>query len=298
MASNIRVGVSRLPYTGSWEGPELSHGPEIMERGLVELTSKGEIEVVEASEARLTSEEEGEYGAWHRLGLASRRLGDIIAAQRRRGLFPIALLSNCSGLMGVLGGLQRSGRRPLRVGLVYCDAHADYNTPETTLSGMLGGMPVAVSTGLCLSRLRMECGLDPALPSRYVVMVGVRDVDPLERELLDRSEVTHISVEEVREASLSIDLEVERLERLTDVVYVHVDLDVLDPAEVGGHRFPVEGGPSSLELSEALATVFEHPNVGAFGVASYPTGGGSEPLEAVKNLLRGVFEGLGRRPRL
>ncbi len=293
----MRLGVSKLPYTGSPYGPELSQGPEMMERGLRELASSKGVPVEEAGSAMLTAEEEGEYGAWHRLGLASRHLGTLIAGQRGRDLFPVALLSNCSGLMGVLGGLQRSGKRPLRVGLVYCDAHADFNTPETTLSGMLGGMPVAISTGLCLSRLRMICGLDPALPSRYVVMVGVRDVDPLERELLDRSEVAHISVEEVKEASLSIDLEVERLEGLTDLIYLHVDLDVLDPIEVEGHRFRVEGGPSSTELSKALSMVFEHPKVAAFGIASYPDGGGEATLQAVKNLLDGVLDGLERRAR-
>ncbi|MBS7652849.1 MAG: arginase family protein [Candidatus Bathyarchaeia archaeon] len=295
MAPSIRLGFSQLPYTGSWDGPELSQGPMIMEQGLREQAMLKRVEIEETSIATLTPDEEGEYGAWHRLGLASRHLGEMIASQRRRGLFPLALLSNCSGLMGVLGGLQRTGRRPLRVGLVYCDAHADYNTPETSLSGMLGGMPVAVSTGLCLSRLRMECGLDPALPSRYVVMVGVRDVDPLERELLDRSEITQISVEEVKEASQSIDLEVERLERLTDVIYVHVDLDILDPSEVTGHRFLVEGGPSSMELSKALSMIFEHHKVGAFGIASYPAGGGERSMEAVKNLFMGVLEGLERR---
>ncbi|MFQ6053056.1 MAG: arginase family protein, partial [Candidatus Bathyarchaeia archaeon] len=271
----IRIGISKLLHTGSWAGPELSEGPEIMERGgLGELLESMGCRVAESETARLTPEEEQHYGAWHRLGLASRHLGEIVAGQIRRGLFPIGLLSNCSGLMGMLAGLQRSGDswRQLRVGLVWCDAHGDFNTPETTSSGMLGGMPVAVSTGLCLARLRMECGLDPPLPTRYVTMVGVRDLDPLERELLDRSDVEQISVDAVRRLSLSIDLEMERLAALTDLIYVHVDLDVLDPSEVPGHSLTVEDGPTSRELADALEMIFEHPKAAALGVAADPAG--------------------------
>jgi len=247
----------------------------------------------------LTQEEEKHYGVWHRLGLASRHLCEIVSDQRRRGLFSLGLLANCNGLMGMLAGLQRSGTgwRPLRVGLVYCDAHGDFNTPETTLSGMLGGMPVAVSTGLCLTRLRSECGLDPALPTRYVTMVGVRDPDPLEQELLDRSDVEFISVDEVRRLSPSIDLEIERLAIITDLIYVHVDLDVLDPSEVPGHGLTVEDGPTSTELADALEMMFEHPKVAAFGVASYPVGRDEDgrALRAVYNLVEGVVRGLKNR---
>ena len=66
----------------------------------------------------------------------------------------------------------------MRVGLVFIDAHGDFNTPETTLSGMLGGMPVAIAAGRCLTRMRLKSGLDPALPERHIVLGAVRDTDP------------------------------------------------------------------------------------------------------------------------
>jgi arginase len=292
----LEIGIAKLLHSGSREEPELDEGPNVMERGIGRLLESMGCAVVESKTALLTSEEEKHYGAWHRLGLASRHLCDIVADQRRRGLFPLGLLSNCNGLMGMLAGLQRSGVdwRPKRVGLVYCDAHGDFNTPETTLSGMLGGMPVAVSTGLCLSRLRTECGLDPALPTRYVTLVGVRDLDPLERELLERGDTEQISVDEVRRLSPSIDLEMERLGALTDLIYVHVDLDVLEPSEVSGHGLTVENGPTSIELSRALEIMFEHPKAAAFGIASYPAGrdGNGTTLKAVGKLVGGVVKGV------
>jgi arginase len=295
-----RINIAKLPHTGSRAGPETSEGPEIMEKGgLRQLLEEMNCTVESSETAELTSEEQGQYGTWNRLGLASRRLAEIVASQRRRGLFPLGLLANCNGLMGMLAGLQRSGPtgRPLRVGLLWIDAHADYNTPETTLSGMLGGMPVAVSTGLCLHRLRQQCGLDPALPSRYVTMAAVRDVDPLERELLDRSEIQHITTDQIRRLSPAIDLEMERLAEITDLTYVHVDLDAIDPQEVLGHGLTVPEGPTSLELAAALSNAFEHPGAAAFGVASYPAGRDPDgrSLKAVHNLVKGVVQGLRNR---
>ena len=285
----IGIGIAKLPVTGSRER-ELSRGPEIIEEtGLNTVLTDIGCEVVESRSAALTLEEEKQYGAWHRLGLASRHLTDIVSEQRRRGLFTLGLLANCNGLMGMLGGLQRSSPdwRPLKVGLIWIDAHGDINTPETTLSGMLGGM-------------RMVSGLDPALPTRYVTMVGVRDTDPLEQEILDRSDIEHITVDQVKRLSPAIDLEMNRLGVFTDAIYVHVDMDVLDPKEVSGHSLTVPGGPSSEELGEALELMFEHPKAAAFGVASYPWNRDPDgaSLKAVYTLIKGVVRGLRNRKPL
>ena len=296
----ILIGIAKLPESGSRSPSQFGEGPDAMEKGgLHGLLEKMGCEVTESRTAVLTPDEEREYGTWHRLGLASRHLAGIVADQRRRGLFTLGLLSNCNGLMGMLAGLQRSGptSRPLRVGLVWIDAHGDINTPETTLSGMLGGMPVAVSTGMCLHRLRLKCGLDPALPTRYVTMVGVRDTDPLEQEIIDRSDIEYITVDQVRRLSPAIDLEMERLATLADLVYVHVDMDALDPEEVPGHGLTVADGPTSAELGGALEMMFEHPAAAAFGVASYPAGRDPDgrSLRAVYKMIEGVVRGLRTR---
>ena len=71
--------------------------------------------------------------------------------------------------------------------MLWLDAHPDFNTPETTRSGSLGGMPVAVATGRALQGMRLDATLDPPLPDQHVVMGGVRLTDPLEQQLLDDS---------------------------------------------------------------------------------------------------------------
>jgi arginase len=212
----------------------------------------------------------------------------------------VGLLANCSSIMGMLGGLQRSGPspRPLRVGLVFIDAHGDFNTPETTLSGMLGGMPVAISAGLCLTRLRLKSGLDPALPERHIVLAGARDLDPLEQDLLDRSAVERLSVADIRTRSPNVAAQMKRLAEITDVIYVHVDMDVLDPAEVAGHPLTVPDGPTSLELGAALTEMFLNPKAAAFGVASTPSGDhdrDGKSRQAAYNLILGALKGVQQR---
>ncbi len=138
---------------------------------------------------------------------------------------------------------------------------------------MLGGMPVALSAGLCLTQVRLKAGLDPALPQRHIVQAGVRDTDPLEQDLLDRSEIQQLSVADIRQRSEKLHQQMKRLSEITDAIYIHVDMDVLDPREVPGHRLSVPGGPASAELAAALTETFRYQKVAALGVASTPFGG-------------------------
>ena len=296
----VKVVLVKNSYSGSREGTELSPGPDALEQGgLAQALAQMGCDMAPARAARLTPEQDKQYGAWNRMGLANGHLSRIVAAAMQEGRFPIGLLANCNGLMGMLAGLQHSGPtgRPLKVGLVWIDAHADFNTPETTLSGMLGGMPVAVSTGLCLTRLRLQSGLDPALPFSYVVMAGVRDTDPLEQELLDRHRIAMIPTGDLRGPSVAVQKEMNRLSELTDLIYVHIDMDVLDPAEVRGHSLTVPDGPTSRELGAALEAIFRHPKAAAFGSASYPSGRDEDrtTLKAAYTLIEGVIRGVQRR---
>jgi len=181
---------------------------------------------------------------------------------------------------------------------VFIDAHGDFNTPETTLSGMLGGMPVAIAAGLGLQRLRQTAGLEPALDVRSIVLAGVRDTDPLEHELIEQKQVARLSVRDIRGATDALRREMQRLTERVDVVYVHVDMDVLDPREVPGHPLRVADGPTSLELAAAVEEMFRNPKAAAFGVASTPHGPRDPDgvsREAAYRLIEGVVRGIKRR---
>ena len=297
----VAVSLAKMPYVGERNVPELSSGPDYLaEGGIQKLLEERSCKIKPVSTVTLTPDEEKAYGTWNRLALANGDLARIVAAERRAGSLPVGLLANCSSLIGMLSGLQRSGPsgRPLRVGLVFVDAHADYNTPETTLSGMLGGMPVAIASGMALTRMRLKAGLEPALPGRHIVEACVRDTDPLEQDLLDRSEIQQLSVEDIRRRSENLHRQMQRLSENTDAIYIHVDVDVLDPGEVPGHPLTVAGGPSSTELAAALTEMFKYEKAAALGVASTPFGDHDKTgvsRQAAYNLILGAVKGVQQR---
>jgi arginase len=298
---SVSVALIKMPYVGERNVPELSPGPDrLVAGGLAASLEAIGARLKPVDAARLAPGEEREYGAWHRLALANGHLADLVAGGLRDGDLVVGLLANCSSLLGMLGGVQRSAATspPLKVGLVYIDAHADFNTPETTLSGMLGGMDVAAAAGMCLANLRRTSKLEHPLPTRSIVLAGVRDTDPLEQKLIDRSNVARISVDDLRLRSARFRQVLAGLSHRVDRIYVHVDMDVLDPREVSGHSLAVPNGPTSAELALAIAAMFQDPKAVAFGVASTPTGERDEgglSVKAAHDLIRAAVRGAGER---
>lgn len=297
----MRFHFAKMPYTGARHVAELSEAPAYLDQpSLRDKLREYGAGVVETTTVRLDPDQEKEYGRWHRMGLACGNLAAIVAEPLRRQELVVGLLGNCTALLGILAGLQRSGPAGAcrSAGMLFLDAHGDFNTPETTLSGMLGGMPVAVAAGLCLGRLRAEAGLQAIDPRRCIVMGGQRDLDIAERELIEQQEIEVLSVGDIRGPSAPLAAAVSRLSSAVDAIYVHVDLDVLDAREVPGHHTAVAGGPSSQELAETLADVCTNPKVLAVGIASTPpesldTGGAAR--RAAHRLIAAAVRGAAKR---
>ena len=144
----LRIALAQQPLGPN--GP--SKGPDTMASGGIQkiLTDLGA--TVRVEKAELTPLEETEYGGWKKLGMSLGHFADIVTKNERDGFFTVGLLTTCPSMPGLVAGLQRSGStiEPIRVGMLWLDAHPDFNTPETTRSGSLGGMPVAVATGRAL----------------------------------------------------------------------------------------------------------------------------------------------------
>lgn len=300
-AERVAVDVIKNPYGGSRNVPELSINPDyIHAAGLERLieTWGGEL-VRPVADIRLDEVQERQYGEWNRMALANANFAEAVRETRRDGLVTIGLEANCNDLLGMLAGLKYDADGTTHdVGLVFIDAHGDFNTPETTLSGMLGGMPVAVAAGHALHNLRMTAGLAEPLPMSHIVWGGVRDLDPLEKERFREYEVQQFSVRDIRELSENLRRRIDDLASRVDRIYVHVDMDVLDPAEVPGHGLTVADGPSSRDLAEAVALMFRNPKTVALGIASTPAGSldpDGRSRTAALNLIEGALRGAAGR---
>jgi arginase family enzyme len=294
-SGKLRVALAKQPLSPS--GP--SAGPETMARGGIQQALAGMGAVVRIDEAALSPDEATEYGGWKKLGMSLGHFADIVEKNERDGYFTIGLLATCPSMPGLVAGLQRSGptRDPLRIGMLWLDAHPDFNTPETTRSGSLGGMPVAVATGRALERMRLDAHLDPPLSDRTIVMAGVRLVDPLEQHLLDQSRIEQLTVDDLRNMTPAVFAQLDRLSRIVDKIYVHIDMDVLDPREVMGHGNKVPNGPSSEQLARLFEAIFRrYPKASAIGFATIPaTDEGGLSIAAVNRMIAGAVRGLKAR---
>ena len=292
---HVRVALAKQPFSPTGT----STGPNTMANGGIQKLLADLEATVRVDEAVLTSDEVTEYGAWKRLGMALGHFSDIVAKNEREGYFTVGLLATCPSMPGLVAGLQHSGptREPLKIGMLWLDAHPDFNTPETTRSGSLGGMPVAVATGRALQRLRLDAHLDPPLSDRYIVMGGVRLVDPLEQNLLDQSQIEQLSVDDLRNMTPAVFAQLDRLSQLTDKIYVHIDMDVLDPREVTGHVNKVPNGPSSEQLAKLFEAIFSrYPKASAIGFATIPsTDEGGLSLAAVNRMIVAAIRGVKAR---
>jgi arginase len=296
-AGPIKVDVIKNPYSGARNTPELSTNPDyIHAAGLERLIGEWGGELIRpVQDIRLTAEQERQYGEWNRMALANANFAEVVREGLQDDLITIGLEANCNDLLGMLSGLKYdSDGNARRVGLVFYDSHGDFNIPETTLSGMLGGMPVAVAAGHALHNLRQTTGLAEPLPMSDIMWGGVRDLDPLEADRFREYEVRQISVRDIREISDNFRKQFAALADEVDVVYVHVDMDVLEPNEVPGHGLTVPDGPSSKALAAAIAVMFENPKTVALGIASTPSFNRDPDgvsRQAALNLIEGAIKG-------
>jgi arginase len=203
-----------------------------------------------------------------------RELADQVADVAREGGQPFCVVGDCCQVIPVMAGLEREGIRPA---LVWLDSHGDFNTWETTPSGFLGGMPLAMLTGRGDQRLMQAVGLGPIADQRVVLSDG-RDLDPGERILVENSGIRYVpSLGAFGAAALP-----------EGPLYVHFDADIIDAGDAPAFLYPVKGGPSAEKMRAALDALLKTGRVVSFSVcASWDAAKDSDgkTLAAVKKAL-------------
>lgn len=193
-------------------------------------------------------ERETDLGTGERLTRMGRNLAalaDAVDAARRAGRLPVILGGDCTTSIGVVAGLRRS--LPAELAITWFDAHGDFNTPETTISGYLGGMPLACCCGRGLDELRAAAGLLQPVKEENVTILGVRDLDPAEKDLLDTT-----AVQRFEPAHVS------RFMPPAVPTYLHFDIDALDLAFAPGVSYPAPGGLTPQTAIEAARKTLPH----------------------------------------
>jgi arginase len=206
------------------------------------------------------------------LGRIGGAIADVVHGARQAAEAVLMVGGNCTHITGVLGGLQDAHGPAARVGLVWFDAHGDYNTPKTTLTGSLGGMPVAVAAGLALPAWREGSHIVAPLPTDRIVLVDVRNLDVPERALIEATD-TVIAAAAPGFSGADLGEAVAALAERVDMLYLHIDADILDMRYVPGHWTPEPDGPDMAQVQAAIETVMATGKVVAFAVVSVPVHG-------------------------
>lgn len=185
-----------------------------------------------------------------------RAVSSAVRAAVQEGRVPLVLAVNCFTSLGTVAGLGRD------VGVIWFDAHGDFHSPDSTTSGFLDGMGLAMLLGEGWLELRRTIeGLRP-VPAENAVLVGARDLDPTEVDRVADSPLRRADVETLDDA-------LEELSGRVDAVYVHIDLDVIDASVARANALSVEGGPGVEELEQALDSVSERFEIAAAALTAY-----------------------------
>ncbi|MDX1524118.1 MAG: arginase [Anaerolineae bacterium] len=179
------------------------------------------------------------------------------------GCLPLFIGGDHSIAVGTIGGVSHDER----IGVLWIDAHGDFNTPESSPSGNLHGMPLAALTGLGTPALVDLGRTGPKLKAADVILIGVRDLDQQERHLVKQSGIGVYTMREIDERGMAT-VANEALERLSHLSRLHIslDMDSLDPSEAPGVGTPVSGGLTYREAHLLMEIIADCACVGSIDV--------------------------------
>ena len=190
-----------------------------------------------------------------RMSAIHKEIASHVAETRNAGMIPVSIAGDCCPTIGVTAGLQRAGVNPL---LIWFDAHGDFNTWDTTPSGFLGGMPLAMTVGLGEQKMPQAVGLR-SLPQENIILTDARDLDPGEKALVRGSKIRHL-----RDPKELVEIPLAGHE-----IYVHFDTDVINPLDAPAMSYLAKGGPRASELEEIFRYLAQTGQIAAVSMATW-----------------------------
>lgn len=259
----MKVQIIQVPYDSGHRGRRMGGGPEhLVENGVEQMLRDCGFEVdIDCIEAQ------GGFRAEIKTAFELyRTLSERVAAAYGDGAFPLVLSGNCNSSLGTIAGVGAH-----QLGIIWFDGHGDFNTPETTESGFLDGMGLATAAGLCWKKMAASIPNFSPVAGKNIVHVGGRDFYPEERAQFEQSGGTIVGAETIRLYGMRAALEpvLQSLETRVPRIYLHFDLDVLDPVNAPANEFAAPDGLALAQVEEAVRMIAARFTVCAGGIASF-----------------------------
>jgi arginase len=254
----VRVHLIRVPYDAGNRGLRMGAGPDRLTAAAGRLRARGiEVEEVPVEAPVGLRAEIGTSFALHRGVAAEVRRASLL------GAFPLLLAGNCGSAIGALAAAGAG------TGIAWFDGHGDFNTPETTASGFLDGMALAIATGRCFRPLAASINGFIPVSEDDAFLVGARDLDPDERVALEASHLGWVTVAAIRESGAGEALRPVLDRMRANRVHVHVDLDVHDPALAPANEFAPPDGLTPREVQQAVRAIAAARPICSASLAAY-----------------------------
>ncbi|HEX8599461.1 MAG TPA: arginase family protein [Chloroflexia bacterium] len=284
----MKVALVEVPYYFGREGVSMGAGPaRYVEAGAVEELRRTGHDV-RLDRVRLDAPIADDYNA---IVEVNRHVASAVREAVNDGYFPLVLAGLCNTSIGVLAGTGTES-----TGIIWFDAHGDFNTPQTTQSGFLDGMALAIVTGRCHPDLRISAGQVEPVAEARVLLVAPRDLDRGERDNLDASQVMVIEYLEVQQSVLASKLQpsLEKLQSRTRKVYLHLDVDVLDHDEAPANKYSTPGGLPLAEVEAGIREIAQHFTIKAATLSAYDPAydNDDKTLKAGMRLMRTITESI------
>jgi arginase len=194
---------------------------------------------------------------------------ELILKTLEAGKFPLSLGGDHSMAVGSVSGVAEFYRRHnQKVGLIWIDAHTDINTPDSSPSGNVHGMPLAAIMGLGPPELANIFGFSPKVKPENCVLVGVRDIDAVERQNVHRAGIEVFTMRDIDERGMRTVIEeaLRMAGRGTAGYHVSLDMDWIDPEDAPGVGTPVRGGATYREAHLAMEIIADHGRMLSFEI--------------------------------
>lgn len=203
--------------------------------------------------------------------------------------FPLVFSGNCNNCIGTLSGIDLN-----EIGIIWFDAHGDYNTPDTTITGFLDGMGLAMATGRCWKTLLQQIPGYKPIPENNVIHVGSLDLDLEEKRLFEKAGIPLITYNSNNESAF-ITLFKDALNNLSSHVknvYIHIDMDVLETGSAKANHLALPGGLRVETVINCLEIIKENFEIYACGIASLDPDFDKDKtvLNAGISLIKSIFE--------
>ena len=205
----------------------------------------------------------------HEITSTCTKLAELVLKTLEAGEVPIVLGGDHSVGAGTVSGVaQFCRRKSQKVGLIWIDAHPDINTPETSPSGNVHGMPLAAIMGLGPPELANIFNFSPKVSPENCVLVGVRDIDAVEKENVRRAGIGVFTMRDIDERGMRTVMEeaLRAAGRGTAGYHISLDMDWVDPEDAPGVGTPVRGGATYREAHLAMEIIADHGRMLSFEV--------------------------------